>query len=220
MIKHHPNSDLLMSYGAGALGESWSIGIATHLAFCPNCRVGVDEIEELGGVLLEDSEPTMMSDKSFGALLTNLDVEKKVEEYIGKDSENFSLPQPLRDYVDIGLDSIPWKTIGGGVSYFKLVTRDLGQAHLLKISPGTPVPEHGHNGRELTLVLKGSFKDEYGTYFRGDLQDVDEEIVHHPVAGGVEDCICFAVTDSPLKFNNILPRLAQPFLRKILDVNL
>ena len=220
MVKHHPNNDLLMSYGAGALGESWSLGIATHLALCPTCRVGVGEIEELGGVLLEDCEPTLMSDQSFGATITKLDVEAKVEDDIFKAPGYYLIPQPLRDYVDRDLESIPWKSIGGGVSHFTVVTGDEGKAHLLKIPPGKPVPEHGHNGREITLVLMGSFEDELGSYSRGDMQDVDEEIVHRPVAGGLEDCICFAVTDSPLEFRKLIPRLAQPFIRKFLDVSL
>ena len=34
-----------------------------------------------------------------------------------------------------------------------------------------------------------------------------------PVAEEGEDCICLAATDAPLKFNALLPRIAQPFLR-------
>ena len=100
------------------------------------------------------------------------------------------------------------------------MANDLGQAHLLKIPVGRPVPEHGHNGLELTLVLAGCFKDEFGSFSRGDVQDVDQDTVHQPVAGMVEDCICLAVTDAPLDFKSILPRLAQPFIRRFLNVNL
>ena len=85
---------------------------------------------------------------------------------------------------------------------------------------GRPVPEHGHNGREMTLVLAGSFKDEFGSFSRGDVQDVDQDTVHQPVAGMVEDCVCLAVTDAPLDFKSFLPRIAQPFIRKFLNVKL
>ena len=55
MITHHPDGDILLSYAAGALGESWSIGVASHLAFCEECRKSVDLLEELGGHVLDCS---------------------------------------------------------------------------------------------------------------------------------------------------------------------
>ena len=52
------------------------------------------------------------------------------------------------------------------------------------------------------------------------MQDVDQDTVHQPVAGMVEDCVCLAVTDAPLDFKSFLPRIAQPFIRKFLNVDL
>ena len=53
MISHHPSGDLLLSYSAGSLGESWSLAVATHLAFCPPCREEAATADELGGALLQ-----------------------------------------------------------------------------------------------------------------------------------------------------------------------
>ena len=36
---------------------------------------------------------------------------------------------------------------------------------------------------------------------------------HAPVASDDEDCICLAVTDAPLKFNKLIHKIAQPFLK-------
>ena len=83
---------------------------------------------------------------------------------------------------------------------------------LLRIPAGKPVPEHGHGGRELTLVLSGSFSDSTGRFSRGDLEDADETLEHQPIAGEEEDCICLAVTDAPLRFKSRLLRLVQPVL--------
>jgi len=118
---------------------------------------------------------------------------------------------------------IAWVTGAGkgiGQQVSLELANDLGQAHLLKIPVGRSVPEHGHNGREMTLVLVGRFKDEFGSFSRGDVQDVDQDTVHQPVAGMVEDCVCLAVTDAPLDFKSFLPRIAQPFIRKFLNVDL
>ena len=56
-----------------------------------------------------------------------------------------------------------------------------GKLRLLKVAPGHGIPEHGHGGAELTLVLRGSFHDETGRYARGDVADLDETVEHQPV---------------------------------------
>ena len=39
-----------------------------------------------------------------------------------------------------------------------------GELRLIKVSRGYGMPEHGHSGAELTLVLRGSFHDEIGRF--------------------------------------------------------
>jgi putative transcriptional regulator len=88
-----------------------------------------------------------------------------------------------------------------------------GSLRLLYIPPGRAVPDHGHNGLEMTLVLQGSFSDETGAFGVGDLEIADEELEHTPVAGEGAPCICLAATDAPLKFQTLVPRLLQPLFR-------
>ena len=83
---------------------------------------------------------------------------------------------------------------------------------LLFIPAGTTVPDHSHGGMELTLVLKGAFSDEQDRFARGDIEIASEDVQHTPIADISEDCICLAVTDAPLKFKGLLPRLVQPFV--------
>jgi len=86
-------------------------------------------------------------------------------------------------------------------------------ARLLFIPAGSAVPDHGHHGTELTLVLKGAFADEVDHFGPGDIEVANEDLDHTPIADIGEDCICLAATDAPLKFKGLVPRLAQPFLR-------
>jgi putative transcriptional regulator len=65
----------------------------------------------------------------------------------------------------------------------------------------------------MTMVLQGAFSDDDDRFARGDVEMADEDLNHTPVAEPGTDCICLAVTDAPLKFNSLIPRLAQPFLR-------
>jgi putative transcriptional regulator len=75
------------------------------------------------------------------------------------------------------------------------------------------VPEHTHDGRELTLVLAGSFRDGKDVFARGDIEEADDTLLHQPVATEEEDCICLAVTEAPLKFTSWIVRLIQPILK-------
>ncbi|MDG2034733.1 MAG: ChrR family anti-sigma-E factor [Rhodospirillales bacterium] len=218
MSSHHPDKDLLLSYSAGSLGEGWSLAVATHLAYCPTCRSVVESADDLGGALLDDEMPDALSPGSFEAMLKKIKtpvppkpvVESVISPVLKAPSDTL-VPQPLRNYLGGGLETIPWKPIGGGAQQHLIPTADDSQVRLLKIPACQPVPEHTHGGRELTLVLAGSFSDEAGRFGPGDLEDVDEATTHQPVAGVGEVCICLAVTDAPLKFSGLLPRLFQPF---------
>jgi putative transcriptional regulator len=86
-----------------------------------------------------------------------------------------------------------------------------GSIRLLKISPGVAIPEHGHSGSELTLVLKGSFSDENGCFKPGDIADLDDDTEHQPISDSYQDCICLIVTENPLRFKSLVPKVVQYF---------
>ena len=66
---------------------------------------------------------------------------------------------------------------------------------------------------ELTLVLRGAFKDDSGHYCAGDIEIADDSIEHTPIADMCEDCICLAVTEAPIRFTSIFYRALQPFFK-------
>ena len=100
-----------------------------------------------------------------------------------------------------------------GVRQAILPTSRDATARLLYIPAGQAVPDHGHRGTELTLVLQGAFADSTDRFGRGDLEIADEDLEHTPIAEAGEDCICLAATDAPLRFNALIPRLLQPVFR-------
>lgn len=125
-----------------------------------------------------------------------------------------TVPEPLRNYVDSDLDEVRWSAVGGGVRQKVLSAPSDRSAicRLLYIPAGQAVPEHGHRGLELTLVLAGSFLDGEVIFTRGDLEIADDALEHTPIAGAEAPCICLAVTDAPLRFKSWLPRLVQAFV--------
>ncbi|MEO0356916.1 MAG: ChrR family anti-sigma-E factor [Pseudomonadota bacterium] len=215
-IKHHLTEELLIGYAAGTLPEAFSLVVATHLSMCDACRAAANAHEEVGGALLDRDTHVAMSDGALQATLqliqnTPRDPKDAIKAKIVHPSGVF--PTPLQDYVGGDLDAVKWRPIGLGVRQAVLPTGKGATVRLLHIPAGSAVPDHGHNGTELTLVLQGAFRDEEDRFGPGDVEVADEDLNHTPVAEIGEDCICLAATDAPLKFNSIIPRLAQPFLR-------
>ena len=123
------------------------------------------------------------------------------------------LPVPLCDYVGPDLASARWRPVGMGVRQAILKTGREATARLLHIPAGQTMPDHGHGGLELTLVLRGAFRDHDGRFGPGDVEIADAATKHTPVAEDGADCICLAASDAKLKFTGLLPRLAAPFFR-------
>ena len=216
-VHHHPDDELLVSYAGGDLAEAWSLLVATHTSLCPACRSKVRAAEAVGGALMEEIAPVAMSDDALALALARVE-RPEVQEVTAVSATPPSvdtpvLPQPLRGYALSDLDGLNWRWLGKGALHIPLVTgRDAPTARLLRIPAGRPVPEHGHNGMELTMVLCGAFRDEDTLFARGDVESVDSSVAHQPIAEPGEDCICLAVTDAPLRFNSVMARMVQPFI--------
>ena len=210
-IRHHLEEHTLLAYATGDLPEAFNLMVATHLSLCDSCRAQAEALEAVGGCLLAECGPEAMAADALAATFARIDTGTAAA---AKRSNACSvLPQPLRDYVGGDVSTIRWKPIGMGVRQAILPTSSAASARLLFIPAGAAVPDHGHRGIELTMVLQGAFSDEVDRFARGDVEVADEELEHMPVADPGEDCICLAVTDAPLRFNSWIPRLVQPFLR-------
>ncbi|ETW10930.1 anti-sigma factor ChrR [Roseivivax marinus] len=217
MISHHLTDELLMAYSAGTLPEAFDLAIATHLSLCDTCRASAESYDAVGGALVEDGTQAEMSDGALSEMLER--IRSEAPEPVGTTPRPEAagapsvLPAPLAAFIGGDVDAVKWRPVGMGVKQAILQTADdAASARLLFIPAGTAMPDHGHRGTELTLVLQGAFSDEAGTFARGDVEIAESDDDHMPVADAGEPCICLAVTDAPLRFKGWLPRLAQPFL--------
>ena len=210
-IKHHIPEAVIAAYSAGTLDEAFSLIVASHVSMCDECRAALSAYEAVGGAVLESVETVEVDDDALAATLALIDEMPVIEETPKRASSIF--PAPLEDYVGGGPDKVRWRRVGGGVKQAILPCAGKSTARLLYIPAGMAVPDHTHNGMELTMVLQGAFADEVDRFARGDVELGDEDLSHTPVAEAGEDCICLAVTDAPLKFNSLLPKLVQPFVR-------
>ena len=215
-IRYHPGDSLLMAYGAGSLSDGISLVVASHASRCEQCRNGIANAELIGGTLLEHASPVKMQFRTLDSLLDRLDDDDFEEsssqaEYREKDDE---IPSPLFDYLKLPLDELEWKFMAPGIRHFP-ISLDSGQGtiKMVKIAPGTSILSHSHKGMELSLVLRGSYQDETGSFQTFDIADLDHETTHQPVADEKEGCLCLIATDAPLLYKGVLGWLLQCFTR-------
>ncbi|SMX43161.1 ChrR family anti-sigma-E factor [Octadecabacter ascidiaceicola] len=207
-ITHHTPDALLAAYAAGNLPQPFALAVAAHISLCLDCRAAHEAHLVSGGAVLEASKVEAVSEGLKSNVLDLLDaqvVEKKVYQRSG------IYPGPVME----ALKGKPprWKSLGMGVRQSILSDGREGSVRLLYIPSGRAVPDHSHNGLELTLVLQGSFSDETGRFGVGDIEVADQSLEHTPIADEGAPCICLAATDAPLRFNSFVPRLLQPLFR-------
>lgn len=214
-INHHLSDAVLMAYSAGTLPEAFNLMVASHISLCDECRARVESFDAIGGAVLEESLPdaVALSDDAFAATMALIAGGAVTEASVRTPIRNSILPAPLQDYVGGDLSDIKWRPVGMGVKQAILPTSKDASARLLYIPAGAAMPDHGHKGLEMTMVLQGAFIDEGERFARGDVEIADSDLDHTPVADIGEDCICLAVTDGALQFKSLLPKIAQPFLR-------
>ena len=208
-IQHHLTEDLIAAYAAGTLGHAFSVVVAAHLSLCDECRSQLEAHEHLGGAVLEDLTQETVSVGLKSAVLAGIDLPAP--------------PEPTRitrsgiypSAIMTALKGRPpkWKPVGGGIRQCIIEQGAEGSLRLLYSPPGRAVPDHGHGGLELTLVLQGSFHDASGAFKAGDVEVATEDVQHVPIAGEGMACICLAASDAPLRFRGWLPRLLQPMFR-------
>lgn len=219
MTKQHVTEATLLSYAGGSLGDALSLAVAAHLGACRECRARLVAARAAGGAVLEAMPPAELKPDSLDHLLARLDVE---DERARRDQitttpapvRDIRLPAPLAHRMGIGhLDEVKWRWLAPGVHTHVIEgPRSAGTLRLLKLAPGIAMPEHGHGGIELTLVLSGAYADETGHYGPGDIADLDEDAEHTPKVEGDEECICLIATEAPTRFKGLIGRIMQPYL--------
>lgn len=207
-ISHHIPDSVMASYVSGNLPHAYALVVATHISMCDECRASHAAHASLGGALLETGPQSALSAGLRGKVMDMLDAAPTEQPRL-RGSGIF--PAPLME----AMDGRPprWRPLGAGIRQSVLHRDNSGSVRLLYIPAGEAVPEHGHGGLELTLVLQGAFEDETGTFGVGDVEVADGDLDHQPIATGDVPCICLAATDERLNFKSLLPRLLQPVFR-------
>ncbi len=206
-----PSADwFLAQYALGTLPRAGMVLAETYLALNPGKVPAVRQTENVGGWALDGMEPVAMRGSAL-ALLAGAEATPANDDKAARDGGG--LPDTLADIIGMPLSDVPWRWRGFGTYEYRLkALEDDGiVARLIKVHPGRGVAQHTHEGLEATLLLDGAYAHEGGRFARGDLELATPDIDHRPTAEGDRDCICFAVSEAPMRFTGRIGRLFDVF---------
>lgn len=211
-------SELYSAYAAGRLSAPYALLVETQMAIRPDVRADVACAESLSGIFLEQDEGEPLAPNAYERTLQAID-------RLGEDEDNrrqaaqmaseqltelMDLPEPLREKALEACVGKGWKRMTSGVSRLDIATPG-GHAHLYRIKPGASVPRHTHEGDELTLVVRGGFSDETGSFGPGDIALQTSNDTHQPLADTHGVCLALAVSDGGMKFKGMLGLVQKLF---------
>ena len=213
-IEHHLDSATIVAVAAGTLSEALSVVAASHIAWCPECRRTLQQAEQFGGEILAGLDATPVSESCRSQTLGMLD-RATLHRFPKARPAQMDIPGPLaRLLAGQDLADIKWKSKAPGVAMhdLPLSAGAKGKLLLMRIAPGKSMPEHGHGGEEITLILSGAYNDALGRFAQGDVADLGEHIEHQPVVEADAACLCLVATEAPTRFKSWPARLLQPFI--------
>lgn len=188
---------VMMQYAAGTLTPAHDVMIQSHLCLRPEQKHVISYYETLGGALMSQLGEEAMTANALDHVLSRLNQDEDPSPTSPANNSCPIYPQVLVDYCGWNAQSTPWKTLLPGVFS---ATPEKQKAQLLKVTPGTAMPEHDHSDIEYTLLLDGSYSDESGQYNRGDLVIMDNHMEHKPIADHEQGCICLIINEKPPQF--------------------
>jgi putative transcriptional regulator len=212
LTEHHASDALLLAHAAGRLSAAPALVVASHLAMSRQSQLRFAKFERLGGALLEEQPLAELAPDLFDRMLARL-----------QEVAPERPASPFQDHsgLGMGIDIPPplaerrigkWRMIAPGIRFAGVdVSEDPAcKVVLLRVGAGRALPMHGHTGSELTLILKGRYSDEGGTYGPGDIDEEDSTSDHRPKVEADGECICLTVIEGSLRPHGWLARLMMP----------
>lgn len=209
---HHPQEETLLEYFAGTLDEGRRVVVGAHLEMCRSCQRLAKGLAAAGGDYLDALSPAPLSEGALERALARLSSADAAQPAVPA-ADQHDLPVHLSALEPYELGK--WRWIGPGVYWRSVAVPETAKSRvfLLKAAPGTKLPEHTHEGTELTVILKGAFRHQGGRFGAGDCDDADDTVEHSPVVEEGEECVCLVAMEGSIRLRSLIGRLIQPLVR-------
>jgi len=208
-----PDDETLLRHAAGRLDAGLALVVETHLALSPETRRIFSQFEAIGGLLLEEGAPAAVEPSALNAALAALDSAPKPSRQISQRTRrppdlpaDLTLPPPL-----VGRKMGAWRWIAPGVRSrrVEIAPHSVSRAFLLELAPGVLVPRHGHEGREMTCVLRGSFMERNQRYPEFSFCQADEDDEHDIFVDSETPCLSLVALEGRTRPKHWAGRLYQ-----------
>ncbi len=202
---YHPAEEFLFDYAAGTASPSETLMIATHLAYCADCRRTVQITRTAGGALFEGLEPARLPPNMLNRTLAAIDASNgaPVDER-----------PPLAAFLNENLASRHWRRLPGGFRMRRVPGNDhSGRVWLFDAPPGMKLLPHRHEGDEWTVILSGVFVDNEHSYRVGDFARLADGEEHRPVIGQEGRCVSLIMVRDAPHYTTMAGKLAAPFIK-------
>ena len=198
---------LLAAYAAGSLGPPLHALVAGHLALNPGSRAFVRSLEAANAAALEASSPVPVPNREakLAAIFA-----KPAARPIGADPA----PDPCsrrrsRRFLGIEPRSGPWQERLPGIKAFR-IEDDRPRRGGAVLDPARPPDARPHpRGLRIHPRPQGRARRQRRPLPARRHRDRGSEIDHRPQADADEDCICYTVTDAPLRLTGPVGRILQ-----------
>lgn len=197
-----PIDALLAAYAAKTLAPPQVALVAAHLELKPENRAYVATLEAVHGVFLEELKPVPLAGRD--RRLVNIFASPTIETEPATPAPlvgelGSALPRALRHLAGCDLADLPWRKCGSGIKDV-LLREDGARARFVSVAPGGRLPVAGECEEAVAaLVLAGAASRPTGYYERGDIVFAAPGAQDRPAVEGDVDCVCFVVTEIPVK---------------------
>jgi len=206
MLQNRERLDLLIAhYVSGSLPEPAHVLVGSHLEMQLSAARLAGVMEGLAGDALSAVPPVALSVRE--RRLNEIFASSAPPEPESRIAERSRFPASLQAYAGKDLADIRWKTKLPGLRHHVIEKSEDVETSLLWVRAGRALPQHGHHGLELTLVLEGEFHDHRGNFGEGDVSVADETLDHRPIAGKRGPCLCLSVLFAPIALSGSTLRL-------------
>jgi putative transcriptional regulator len=177
----------MLDYASGALSPAERLVADLHRVLSAKGGKNAAVLDAAGGALLERARP--------------LPAEYFDASRLGSQAGEMAASARLDPFLNRDLLALKWRKNFFGV---KTLPTDTPMASLLRLDPGETAPTHHHGRRDVTVVLVGTYADEYGMYERGDIAFAEPGMKHQPRAVGDRTCVCLLATESGKPISGLL----------------
>jgi putative transcriptional regulator len=216
MIRFHPTNQTLVGFAEGLIAPNESLLVSAHCDMCLQCATKVSACIDAYAEQTFNEQALSETDDALSNVLDAIlsrphaSLKQKTnakQSTLAIGGKDFELPASLQRLAsDVG----DWSHLIGKLWQAPVSLGGKNLANFIYMEHGGGVPEHTHLGKELTLVINGSFEDESHRYETGDYLSFNHLDIHTPVSNSEGGCLVFSIIDQPLQFTSGWAKLINP----------